>query len=140
MAVIAHPVTTPLSYKVATLTGAVTGSADTDTLSPQVSEIRFTPTTQSGTWTGIGGNVVSDQSIATWAATLGMIQDVAATGLLRWLLTNEGKKCTFTALLTTGVTVTFTATISPAEIGGPVGPGYLTSTVTLAMDGKPVFS
>ena len=140
MAVIAHPVTTPLSYKVATLTGAVVGSADTDTLSPQVSEIRFTPTTQSGTWTGIGGNVVSDQSIARWAATLGMIQDVAATGMLRWLLTNEGKKCTFTALLTTGVTVTFTATISPAEIGGPVGPGYLTSTVTLAMDGKPVFS
>ena len=140
MAVVAHPVTTPLSYKVATLTGAVAGSADTDTLSPQVSEITFNPTTQSGTWTGIGGNVVSDQSIATWAVVLGMIQDVATTGLLRWLLTNEGKKCVFTALLTTGVTVTFTAPISPATIGGAVGPGYLTSQVTLAMDGKPVFS
>lgn len=140
MAVVTHPVTTPLSYKVATLTGAVTGSADTDTLSPQVSEITFTPATQTGTWTGIGGNVVSDQSIATWTAQLGMIQDVAATGMLRWLLTNEGKKCTFTALLTTGVTVTFTATVSPATIGGPVGPGYLTSTVQLAMDGKPTFS
>ena len=140
MAAVAHPVTTPLSYKVATLTGSVTGSTDTDTLSPQVSEITFTPATQSGTWTGVGGNVVSDQSIATWTATLGMIQDVATTGLVRWLLTNEGKKCTFTALLTTGVTVTFTATLSPATIGGPVGPGYLTSTVQLAMDGKPVFS
>lgn len=140
MAVVAHPVTTPLSYKVATLTGAVVGSADTDTLSPQVGELTLTPTTQSGTWTGIGGNVVSDQSVATWAATLGMIQDVASTGMLRWLLTNEGKKCLFTALLTTGVTVAFTATISPAQIGGAVSPGYLTSTVTLAVDGKPVFS
>ena len=88
----------------------------------------------------INGNVVQDQGIATWTVTLGLIQDVATSGLLRWLLTNEGKKCTFTALLVTGVTVTFTATLSPAEIGGPVTPGYLTSTVTLAMDGKPVFS
>lgn len=140
MAIVPHPVTTPLSYKVGTLTGAVAGSADTDTLTPQVSELTFVPSTQSGSWTGIGGNVVSDQSIATWAVTLGMIQDVATTGLLRWLLTNEGKKCVFTALLTTGVTVTFTATISPAQIGGAVAPGYLTSSVTLAMDGKPVFS
>lgn len=140
MAVVNHPVTTPLSYKVATLTAAVVGSPDTDTLSPQVSEIRFTPTTQSASWTGVGGNVVQDQSIATWAMTLGMIQDVAATGMLRWLLTNEGKKAVFTALLTTGVTVTITATISPAEIGGPVQPGYLVSTVTLVCDGKPVFS
>lgn len=140
MAVINHAVTTPLSYKVATLTAAVVGSADTDTLSPQVSEITLTPSVQSGSWTGVGGNVVSDQGIATWQLTLGMVQDVAATGMLRWLLTNEGKKCAFTALLTTGVTAAITAVISPAQIGGAVSPGPLTSTVTLACDGKPVFS
>lgn len=140
MAVINHPVTTPLTYKIATLTAAVAGETDTDTLSPQVSEIRYTPTTSSQAWTGVGGNVVSDQAVATWAMTLGMIQDVASTGILRWLLTHEGKKAVFTALLTTGVTVTITAMISPAEIGGPVQPGYLVSTVTLACDGKPVFS
>lgn len=140
MAVVNHPVTTPLTYKVATLTGAVVGSADTDTLAPQVSEITLIPTTQSGSWTGIGGNVVQDQGIATWQLTLGMIQDVASSGMLRWLLTNEGKKCAFTALLTTGVTVAITATISPAQIGGPVQAGYLTSTVTLVCDGKPVLS
>lgn len=140
MAEIEHPVTAPLSFKVGTLSAAVAGSADTDDLTPQVSEIRFTPTTQSGSWTGISGNSVSDQSIATWAATLGCIQDVASSGLLRWLLANEGKKAEFDAQLTTGVTVGFTATISPAEIGGAVGPGYLTSTVTLAMDGKPEFA
>lgn len=140
MAVINHPVTTALVYKVATLTGAVVGAADTDTLSPQVSEIRLTPSVQSGSWVGVGGNVVQDQGIATWTLTLGMIQDVATVGMLRWLLTNEGKKCVFTALLTTGVTVTITAVISPAEIGGPVSPGPLSSTVTLACDGKPVFS
>lgn len=140
MAVVNHPVTTPLTYKIATLTAAVVGAADTDTLSPQVSELTLTPTTQSGNWQGIGGNIVSDQAIATWALTLGMIQDVAASGMLRWLLTNEGKKCVFTALLTTGVTVTITAVISPATIGGAVTPGPLTSTVTLACDGKPVFS
>mgnify|MGYP000869351020 CR=1 FL=1 len=140
MAVVAHPVTTPLTFKVATLTAAVVGATDTDTLSPQVSEITFTPTTQSGSWTGVGGNVVSDQGIATWALTLGMIQDVAANGMLRWLLANEGKKCAFTALLITGVAAAITATISPAQIGGGVTPGPLTSTVTLACDGKPVFS
>lgn len=140
MAVINHPVTTPLVFKVATLTAAVVGATDTDTLSPQVGEIKLTPSVQSGSWTGVGGNVVSDQGIATWQLTLGMIQDVATAGMLRWLLTNEGKRCVFTALLTTGVTVTITAVISPAEIGGAVAPGPLTSTVTLACDGKPVFS
>lgn len=140
MADIAHPVETPLSFKVGTLEATVEGSTDTDILTEQVSEIRFTPTSESASWTGISGNSVSDQGIATWVVTLGMIQDIAASGLLRWLLANEGKKAAFTSLLTTGVTVDFTATISPAEIGGPVGPGYLTSTVQLAMDGKPVFS
>lgn len=140
MAVVAHPITTPLTFKTSTVTAAVTGSADTDTLTPQVGEITLTPSTQSGSWTGVGGNVQSDQAIATWALTLGMIQDVAATGMLRWLLTNEGKKCTFTMLLVTGVTVTAIATISPAQIGGAPQAGPLTSTVTLAMDGKPVFS
>lgn len=140
MAVVNHPVTTPLVYKVATLTAAVVGATDTDTLSPQVSELTFTPSTATGSWTGIGGNVVQDQGVATWTLTLGMIQDVAANGMLRWLLTNEGKKCAFTALLTTGVTASITAVISPAQIGGAVTPGPLTSTVTLACDGKPVFS
>ena len=140
MAVVAHPITTPLTMKVATLTAAVVGATDTDTLTPQVSEITFTPSVQSGSWIGVSGNVVQDQSISTWAMTLGMIQDVATTGMLRWLLTNEGKKCVFTAVLTTGVTVTITSTISPAQIGGAVTPGPLTATVTRACDGKPVFS
>lgn len=140
MVAVAHPVTTPLTFKVATTTAAVVGSTDTDTLTPQIDQIKLTPNTSSGSWTGVSGNTVSDQSIATWGLTLGMIQDVAATGMLRWLLTNEGKKCAFTFLLTTGVTVAITATISPAEIGGAVTPGPLASTVTLACDGKPVFS
>lgn len=140
MATVNHPVTTPLTYKTATVNAIVAGSADTDNLSPQVGELRFVPSTQSGSWTGVGGNVVSDQAIATWAVVVGMIQDVAASGMLRWLLANEGKKATFTALLTTGVTATFTATLSPAEIGGAPSPGPLSSTVTLAMDGKPAFS
>lgn len=140
MATVLHPVNKPLVFKVATLTAAVVGSSDTDTLTPQVSEIRLTPSVQSGNWTGISGNVVSDQGIASWTLTLGMIQDVDASGMLRWLLTNEGKKCAFTALLVTGVTVAITAVVSPAEIGGAVTPGPLVSTVTLACDGKPVFS
>ncbi|MBK8445408.1 MAG: hypothetical protein IPL41_01415 [Micropruina sp.] len=140
MATIDHPVTTPLSFKTVTVNASVAGSDDTDDLSPQIGELTFTPTAASGSWTGVGGNVVSDLGIATWAVTLGMIQDISVTGMLRWLLTNEGKKCTFTAVLVIGVTVTFTATLSPATIGGAVTPGYLTSTVQLAMDGKPAFS
>lgn len=140
MAAVAHPVTTPLVLKTATVTATVAGSSDTDTLTQQVGEIRLTPESQSGSWVGVSGNVVQDQSIATWKLTLGMIQDVATSGMLRWLMTNEGKKCTFVSLLTTGVTVTIVATLSPAEIGGAPTPGPLTSTVTLACDGKPVWS
>lgn len=140
MADIPHPVTTPLTFKVAALTAAVEDEPDTDTLTPQVSQIEFTPTTQSGSWTGVSGNTVSEQGIASWALTLGMIQDVSANGMLRWLLQHEGKKAEFTALLTTGVTAVITAVITPATIGGAVTPGPLTSTVTLACDGRPVFS
>ena len=140
MAVVNHPVTTPLIFKVATLTGAIVGAADTDTLSPQVDQIKLTPNTASGSWTGVGGNVIQDQGIATWQLTLGMIQDVAASGMLRWLLANEGKGCVSPALRTPGVTVAITAAPSPAEIGGAVTPGPLVSTVTLACDGKPAFS
>lgn len=140
MAAVNHPITTPLTFGTSTVTAAVVGATDTDTLTPQVGEVTFTPNTQTGTWTGVGGNVVQAQSIASWTMTLGCIQDLAATGMLRWLLNNEGKKAVFTILLITGVTVTITATISPAQIGGATGNPILTSTVTLACDGKPVFS
>ena len=140
MAEIQHPVTSPLSFKTAAVRAAVEVQSDTDEQTPQVGEITFLPSTQTNAWTGVGGNVVSDQSIATWAFTLGLIQDVAEGGVLRWLLEHEGKKCVFTCVLLTGVTATITATLSPAQIGGPVQAGYLTSTVTLAADGRPVFS
>ena len=140
MATINHPITSPLTFGTSTVNAVVAGSSDTDNLSPQVGEVTFAPTTQSGSWTGVGGNVVQSQSIATWNMTLGCIQDLAATGMLRWLLNNEGKKAVFTIVLITGVTVTITATISPAQIGGATGNPILTSTVTLACDGKPVFS
>lgn len=140
MATVNHPVTTPLTFKTTTVNASVVGSSDTDNLTPQVGEVRFTPSTQTGSWVGVSGNVVSDQSMPTWVVTLGMIQDIAATGMLRWLLANKGKKCTFTCLLVTGVTATFTATLSPAEIGGAPSGTPLSSTVTLAMDGDPAFT
>lgn len=140
MATVTHPISKPLIYNVATLSAAIVGATDTDTIGLQVNEVTLTPSAQTGTWTGIGGNVVQTMGIATWAAQLGMIQDVDTTGLVRWLLANEGKKAVFTLLATTGVTVTFTATLTPATIGGPQGSAYLTSTVTLPVDGKPAFS
>lgn len=140
MATINHDITTVLAFKTTTVQATVAGSSDTDILTKQVGELKFTPQTQTGTWTGVSGNVISDQSMPTWNVTIGMIQDIAASGMLRWLLTNKGKKCTFTALLVTGVTVTFTATLSPAEIGGAPSGTPLTSTVTLAMDGDPAFT
>jgi hypothetical protein len=140
MATIPHPITTPLAFKTTTVNAQVVGATDTDNLTPQVGELRFTPATQTGSWTGVSGNVVSDQSAPVWTVTIGMIQDIAASGMLRWLLSNKGKKATFTALLVTGVTATFTATISPAEIGGAPSGTPLTSTVTLAMDGDPAFT
>ena len=141
MATIDHPVTLPYVLKTATCVFTRDGATDSDDFTDHVGEITLTPSIQTGSWTGIGGNVISDQGIATWAAQFGLIQDLDENGFLRWLLVHEGEKATVVATLASGAdTLTIDVTLSPATIGGAVGPNPLTGTVTMAVDGRPVWS
>lgn len=126
--------TTPYSLKNATL------AIDADDFSAAVSQVQFTPSTSASTWRGIGGNVLKDQAIAEWSCTIALAQDLAPGGLLRYLLDNDGEKKTvvFTPVAA-GPTITATLIMSPADIGGTAGADMATSSVTLAVDGKPVF-
>lgn len=127
--------TTPYSLKNATL------AIEADDFTAAVSQVQFAPSTSTSTWRGIGGNVVKEQAVAEWSCTLGIAQDLAPGGLLRYLLDNDGvkKEVTFTPVAD-GPTITATLVMAPADIGGTAGPDMVTSSVTLAVDGKPVFT
>jgi hypothetical protein len=79
------PLTSPYSLKAATF------EVELDDFTAAVSQVQFDPSTSSTTWRGIGGNVRKDQSVAEWTCTLGLAQDLAPGGLLRYLLDNEGQ-------------------------------------------------
>lgn len=135
-----HPVVHPFVLKTATATFLRASGVDADDFSLHIGEVTLTPATSVGTWTGISGNVVSDQAIATWTAQFGLIQDLEDNGFLRWLLTYEGEKAAVELTLATGADpCTFTVTLSPSTIGGVVGPNPLTGTVSMPIDGRPVF-
>lgn len=132
MAVIA--LTSPYSLKNATLSIAA------DDFTAAVSEVRFSPSTSQTTWRGIGGNVVRDQSIAEWSCTLGLAQDLDPTGLLRYLLDNEGSEVAAVFTPTTGgPAVDATLILSPGEIGGAADGNIATASVALAVVGRPEF-
>jgi hypothetical protein len=140
MATVNHPVVKPYVLKTANVKFKLSGATDTDDFTPHISEIRLTPSTPSGSWTGVSGNVISDQGVATWTAQFGAIQDLDTAGLLRWLLANQGKKADVTAILATGAgTITCTVTLAAGEIGGAVGADPLTFTTPMAVDGTPAW-
>lgn len=133
MAVI--PLTNPYSLKTATMTIAV------DDFTAALSQVEFVPSTSASTWRGIGGNVVRDQSIAEWTANLGLAQDLATGGLLRYLHENEGD--TVAAVFTPengGPSISATLILSPAAIGGTADGNIATASVSLAVVGKPAFT
>lgn len=140
MALIAHPVVDPLILKTATVVIAREGATDTDDFTDHVGELTLTPAGTAVSWVGIGGNTLQDQGVATWSATLGLIQDLDSNGLLRYLLAHEGEKATITATLKDAAdVVTIDVTLTPTAIGGSPG-AFATGTATLPVDGKPVWS
>jgi len=146
MSTVPHEIVSPYTLKTATMTfqlldasGVPTG--DVEDFTDHIGSITFTPTAQTGSWTGVGGNVVSENGIATWVAGFGLIQDLDAESLLMYLLEHEGAKAKFSGKLKSGSrTVSGVITLTPATIGGDVGANPLSSTVNLPMDGKPAFA
>ncbi|TDE91587.1 hypothetical protein EXU48_15690 [Occultella glacieicola] len=132
------PITSPYSLKNAALT------IDVDDFTAAVSQVQFNPRTQSSTWRGISGNTIRDQAVAEWDCQLGLAQDLAPSGLLRYLLDHDGeqKDVVFTPVETEGgndLTIEATLVISAATIGGTAGADVTTATATCAVIGKPEF-
>lgn len=103
-----------------------------------VSQAEITPTTSTGTWTGIGGNTLSFQTPATWAVTVALAQDNDPDGLSDFLFDNDGKEATLRLRPKAGgrgweVDVT----LSPTAIGGTAGNTPAVGTATFAVQGKP---
>lgn len=111
-----------------------------DEYTAHVSEVRFTPSTQTATWRGIGGNVVKDQSNAEWSCVTGIIQDTDAQGLHQYLIDNEGQTKTVTFVpVTGGPSVTAVIVIGAPEIGGTAD-AFATASVTHPVVGKPAIT
>lgn len=86
-----------------------------------LSSVTFTPTTAAVTWTGLGNNTFTDQSLATWVAALAYAQDWDTAGSLsQYLHENEGETVpmTFRPRSGTGPSFTTDVTITPGAIGG----------------------
>ena len=132
MAIVA--LTNPYALKNATL------SIDADDYTAAVTQVEFTPSTATSTVRTIDGVAHKDQSTAEWSCTIGFVQDLSATGLLRYLLANDGqsKDVTFTPE-TDGPSIDATLVVSPGTIGGTAGADLTTATVTLVST-KPVFT
>lgn len=128
------PLTTPYSLKNATLT------IDVDEYTAAVTQVEFSPSTATSTVRTIDGVAHKDQSTAEWNCTIGFVQDLAPTGLLRYLLDNDGqsKDVVFTPK-TAGPSIAATLVVSPGSIGGTAGADLTTATVTLVST-KPVFT
>lgn len=116
------------------------GGTESD-FSDHIGEITLTPTAQTGSWTAVNGKVIQDVAPATWAVQFGLVQDLSDNGFLRWLLQHEGEKADVEITFATGADLlSITVTLSPSTIGGAVGPNPLSGTVTMPVDGKPVWS
>ena len=126
--------TSPFNMKAATL------EIDVDDYSAALSEVRFNPSFTTSTFTAINGSVTQDVSKATWTATLTGAQDLAPTGLLRYLLAHQGevKDVTFTPKAD-GPAVEATIILAPGAIGGAAGADLATFSVTLPLNGEPEF-
>lgn len=126
--------TTPYALKNATLSIAA------DDYTAAVTQVQFAPSVATSTVRTIDGVAHKDQSTAEWSCTIGFVQDLAAGGLLRYLLDNDGesKAVVFTPQAG-GPSIAATLVVSPGAIGGTAGADLAVGTVTLASS-KPVFS
>ncbi len=111
-----------------------------DDYTAAVTEVTFSPKTSASTIRTIDGVAHRDQMPSEWDCTIGLVQDLAPSGLLRYLLANDGlhKSVVFTPK-SGGPSVAATLVISAATIGGKGG-SQAESSATLAVDGKPAFT
>jgi hypothetical protein len=107
-----------------------------------VSNVTFTPTSSTVTWTGLGLNTYTDVATATWTCTLEYAQDwETANSLSKYLYANEGQTVdvTFKPKQAGVPTVTGKLIVTPGAVGGTVNQVAVAS-VTLGMPAKPTIA
>ena len=128
------PLTNPYSLKNATL------AIDVDDYTAAVTQVEFTPSTATSTVRTIDGVAHKDQSTAEWNCTIGFIQDLDPSGLLRYLLDHDGESKSVSFVPESGgPTITADLVVSPGAIGGTAGADLAVGSVTL-VSSKPVFT
>ncbi|GAB2474395.1 hypothetical protein [Xylanimonas ulmi] len=128
------PLTSYFSLKNATM------QIDADNFEDAITSVNFSPSTSASTVRTINSNVLREQNTAEWGCEIGLVQDLAPAGLLRYLLDHEGerKDVKFVPVVD-GPTIEAKLIISPAGIGGANDGTPATGSVTLAVVGKPTF-
>lgn len=121
------------------LVGSATGTGDFE---KHVSQVEFVPTAGNVPFKGLTPTAsYTFATNATWVCNLAFAQDWETTdSLSQYLFDNEGElvEVDFEPVLG-GATVTATLTLAPGSIGGTVD-GVAVSSVSLGVQGKPVFS
>lgn len=114
----------------------------TDNYEKHVSSVTLTPSSSIQTWKGGTPDATfSDATSPTWTADLGYAQDwETANSLSLYLLNHQGEKVEmeFTPK-NGGPSFTVLAIIVAGAIGGAVD-AYQASTVSLGVEGQPVFA
>lgn len=132
MAIIA--LTNPYALKNATL------SIETDDYTAAVTQVEFSPSVATSTVRTIDGVAHKDQSTSEWNCTIGFIQDLDPSGLLRYMLDHDGESKSVSFVPESGgPTITADLVVSPGAIGGTAGADLAVGSVTL-VSSKPVFT
>jgi hypothetical protein len=135
------PLTAPYTMSTATLTIDLTNTGAGDDYTAAVSQAQFDPSFSSNTWTGIGGDALTFTSPASWALVLAIAQDLAPTGLLRFLLDHAGEQATVTLTpLAAEDPITAQVILAPGSIGGTADGSAAVATITMGVQGKPTFT
>lgn len=126
--------TNPYALKSGTLSIAA------DDFTAAVTQVEFSPSVSQSSVRTINGVVHREQSTSEWTVTVGFVQDLAAPGLMRYLLDNDGQSKAATFVPESGgPSISATIIVAPGTIGGTAGPDLAVGSVTLASS-KPTFS
>lgn len=134
------PLASPFAMNDAVLEiGLGHGATTLDDYTEAVSQAELTPTTSTGTWTGIGGNTLTFQPPSTWAMTAAGAQDNTPEGLSRFLFDHDGEDATvrLTPKSTQESAWEVDVTLSATAIGGTAGNTPAVWTATFGVQGKP---
>jgi hypothetical protein len=133
------PLINPFAMNDAVLEIGLGHSATTfDDYTEAVSQAEFIPTTSTGTWTGIGGNTLSNTSSATWGVTAALAQDNSPEGLSDFLFDHEGEEATVRLTPKAGGRGwEGDVTLTPTAIGGTAGNTPAVGTATFPLQGRP---